>query len=291
MPNSYVCRWCQSSFTTSKALCCHITNKRTCALRWAEFINSLAPPSEEMDLDATPQIDPEAHAEVQDLQDFFEDLPPIREHLEIDPSQPIDSHSQDGEDEDLFEVLFEGAGEIRGKSSPPFDIYMTDQRDNGSNIYYPFSGAREWELVMWLHETRMSLTKIDAFLRLSYVRICLNLKTSFSSKFKVQSRAPSFKSGAALRDRIAQISFPGPRWKAQTIVPPDGTPSEAVELFYRDPMEAIRYMLSRPALAEHLTFTPKRVYMHENSNDRVYSEMSTGDWWWRTQVSCFRTST
>jgi Plavaka transposase len=53
-------------------------------------------------------------------------------------------------------------------------------------------------------------------------------------------------------------------------------------------MEAIRYMLSRPAFADHLVFAPKRVYTSEKRKVRVYSEMCTGDWWWRTQVSHFR---
>jgi hypothetical protein len=53
-------------------------------------------------------------------------------------------------------------------------------------------------------------------------------------------------------------------------------------------MDVIRYLLSRPTFAEHLVFAPAKVYTHRGSNVRVYSEMYTGNWWWRTQVSYFR---
>lgn len=132
-----------------------------------------------MDLDATHQEDPDVNAEAQGLQDLFEDVVPL-------PECPQSEHSDnddDDENEDLFEVFFEGSGTIYGKTDPPFATYLSEQRENGTNIYYPFSGAREWELVVWLHETRLPLAKIDDFLRLDYVRISSNSKVPFSSKF------------------------------------------------------------------------------------------------------------
>jgi len=50
-------------------------------------------------------------------------------------------------------------------------------------------------------------------------------------------------------------------------------------------MDVIRYLLSRPTFAEHLVVAPAKVYTYTGSNVRVYSEMHTGDWWWRTQVT------
>jgi hypothetical protein len=142
----------------------------------------LEPEDESQDLPG-PFADLDPEDESQNLPDLFADLDPVPERPECVLSEHIDSRSNDDEDDDLFEVPFEGAGKIRGQIDPPFDTYMSNLRDNGSNIYYPFSGAKEWELVIWLHETRLSLAKIDDFLRLDYVRISWNSKASLSSNF------------------------------------------------------------------------------------------------------------
>ena len=199
MVNFHICRFCSRSFSSSKALSCHIANKPACAALWLEFIDSLAPPSDidpipedspipeeddEMYLDAIPQDDPgqglddlEFCAEGQGLDDLFEDLVPIPEY---DPSESPNSDSEDAEDDGQFEVPFESSGEIKGKIDPPFTEHISTQRKRGQNIYYPFSGSREWELVTWLHESGLSLTKIDRFLHLKYVRIFLNSILVFS---------------------------------------------------------------------------------------------------------------
>jgi hypothetical protein len=70
------------------------------------------------------------------------------------------------------------------------------------------------------------------------------------------------------------------------IVPNSGTAVdlEPATLYYRDPLAAIQSLLDRPSLAEHLEFSPRRVTVGNDANRRVYSEMSTGDWWWNLQV-------
>jgi Plavaka transposase len=61
------------------------------------------------------------------------------------------------------------------------------------------------------------------------------------------------------------------------------------------------YLLNRPSLIEHMAFAPYRLYTpstldpagdegeeedeDEGETERLYTEMATGDWWWRTQVS------
>jgi hypothetical protein len=179
MPKPYPCRWCSSSFWSSKALSCHIANKKTCALRWVEFIDSLADRSsfldpnqdddDEMELDAHPLEDSESMPDLfDDIRDSF--LTPGRD--QNDSSQSVDSDSEDG---DQFEVWFEGAGDTKDKTVPPFANYKSTRRGNQHNIFYPFSGDREWKLAAWLHESGLPLTKIDKFLHLDYVRIPLNI--------------------------------------------------------------------------------------------------------------------
>ena len=55
-------------------------------------------------------------------------------------------------------------------------------------------------------------------------------------------------------------------------------------LFYRDPIGAVQYLLSNSALQEGIQWSPRKVYEDEGKTRRLFSDMSTGDWWWDTQV-------
>jgi hypothetical protein len=75
------------------------------------------------------------------------------------------------------------------------------------------------------------------------------------------------------------------RWFARTIVPYSGTPSEDITLYYRDPLDAVQWLLDRPDLFDHMEFIPRRVRSNDEEKQRIYSEIFTGDWAWTTQVS------
>lgn len=63
-----------------------------------------------------------------------------------------------------------------------------------------------------------------------------------------------------------------------------GTEKE-IECFYRDPLECVKVLFGNSAWAKDLHVAPERHYTDESRSTRVYDEMSTGNWWWRTQVS------
>jgi hypothetical protein len=87
-----------------------------------------------------------------------------------------------------------------------------------------------------------------------------------------------------MRARIESLPDAGPRWKELAISPEYGTPLDPVTLLYRDPLEAVTDLLSRPAFADAMQFTPMKIWKDIDKTKRVYSEMSSGNWWWRTQV-------
>lgn len=103
---------------------------------------------------------------------------------------------------------------------------------------------------------------------------------------KVQSRPLSFGSAKKMRSLIEQLPDATPRWMEHKITPAHGTPDEPVLMLYRDPLKLISYLLSRPTFADCMEYAPQQVWNDEEMDSRRYSEMSTGDWWWRTQV-CF----
>lgn len=84
---------------------------------------------------------------------------------------------------------------------------------------------------------------------------------------------------------------PGPRWKCTVMsvtgdkLDEKGTPvTEEHELWHRDPVECIEELLSNPSFNGHMDYAPVRHYRQPEKKNRAYSEMSTGEWWWQTQV-------
>jgi hypothetical protein len=61
--------------------------------------------------------------------------------------------------------------------------------------------------------------------------------------------------------------------------------TETVELWLRDPVECVKELFSNPAFKEDMHYKPQKVYSEGSRTERVYDEMWTGRWWWKTQVS------
>ncbi|KAG8865445.1 hypothetical protein FRC20_009827 [Serendipita sp. 405] len=182
----------------------------------------------------------------------------------------IHSGPQDVDYDISFQEVHPSAGWITRTCEPPIQRSLRLQHEGGETIYTiyrPFSSKEELGLSYWLHESGLSKTKIDAFLKSDYVK----------------AHPLSYKTSKALHSRIEEIAYTGPEWKFQLLVPSYGTPIGTVEFLYRNPMEVIQYLFSRPALAESMEYEPKRIYRDESKEERLYSEMSTGDWWWRVQ--------
>jgi hypothetical protein len=59
---------------------------------------------------------------------------------------------------------------------------------------------------------------------------------------------------------------------------------EELELWHRNPTDCVRELLGNPALANDLQFAPEHVFTDAAGEVRVFDEMSSGDWWWETQV-------
>ena len=69
------------------------------------------------------------------------------------------------------------------------------------------------------------------------------------------------------------------------IIGENGSPMvEDLELWYRDPVDCMRELLSSPTFKDYISFTPEHVYSDSEGRERIFDEMWTADWWWETQV-------
>lgn len=67
--------------------------------------------------------------------------------------------------------------------------------------------------------------------------------------------------------------------------------TEDLELWLRDPVDAVKDLIGNPALREHMTYAPQKLFEDMAKEARVWEEMHTADWWWETQVSHLDAST
>src|SRR5205085_7148242 len=56
------------------------------------------------------------------------------------------------------------------------------------------------------------------------------------------------------------------------------------ELYHRDVMKCVKTLYGDPQFSEHLQFAPEKHFLAEEQVMlRVYHDMHTGQWWWKTQ--------
>ncbi|KAG8767118.1 hypothetical protein FRC12_006437 [Ceratobasidium sp. 428] len=75
----------------------------------------------------------------------------------------------------------------------------------------------------------------------------------------------------------------GPSWFRETIFVTGDQSNEVLDLWKRDIVDILVYLLSDPRFIPHVRFAPEKHYDSETKENRVYGEMWSGKWWWRMQ--------
>ncbi|KAF8599146.1 hypothetical protein BDV93DRAFT_498078 [Ceratobasidium sp. AG-I] len=75
----------------------------------------------------------------------------------------------------------------------------------------------------------------------------------------------------------------GPDWEIHDLVVDDGSGPRTHYLCKRNPVDVVRELFSNPRFKDHFRYAPERHWTSEARDDRIYDEMWTGEWWWRTQ--------
>jgi hypothetical protein len=81
----------------------------------------------------------------------------------------------------------------------------------------------------------------------------------------------------------------GPGWSVESLVVGEGSRKRTVSLYKRPIIDVIRELIGNPRFRDFMRYAPERHWTTGACKTRVYSEMWTGEWWWRRQVSmCIR---
>ena len=94
-----------------------------------------------------------------------------------------------------------------------------------------------------------------------------------------------FKNLQDYKNRMREIPEVGGRWIQGYINPNERAPSWApteILYYFRNVEDVLRRMIGDTRLATSMKWAPEKLF--NSKNERLYSELWTGDWWWRTQV-------
>ena len=95
---------------------------------------------------------------------------PLQEALGVEDSAAENSGSVALEETSLEEI-YKNTGQGYRQQETLFKVLHKKQLEKGQgNIYYPFSCYQDFELAVWLHESGLSQTQINKYLKLEYVR-------------------------------------------------------------------------------------------------------------------------
>jgi Plavaka transposase len=95
----------------------------------------------------------------------------------------------------------------------------------------------------------------------------------------------AFANYADFKRRVALIPKVGGAWRAVLLNPKNGAPLNAsinIKLWYRDSLEILKSLLADKRTLPHMMWAPHKLF--NSKGERLYSELWSGDWWWKLQA-------
>jgi hypothetical protein len=162
---------------------------------------------------------------------------------------------------------FEGAG------IPLPDIHY-DLDDDEIDPFRPFNSEREYQLARWAVKHHITQAAANDLMAIPGID-SLTSATSAYTLFKGINGAVGLLERNPWKRKL--VSF-------DTSKDPKTLPESAMSAFwYRNPVSCIEFLMQQPAYREEMVYGPIKEF--NAAGERMYSEINSGDWWWRMQVS------
>jgi len=138
--------------------------------------------------------------------------------------------------------------------------------------YWPFKNKDQWHLALWaLFPTPISRPRAER---------------AIVAKFAVWAKPEScFESWGEFQRLIQNVEEKGGKWHRKVLQRVDRDPSwypTEIRFWERNSLDILKELVADIKVAEHMKWAPEKVY--NSKGERLYSELWTGDWWWRKQV-------
>jgi hypothetical protein len=213
--------------------------------------------------------------------EFEEEMPRLGdeepERMEVD----LDKPALVTEEEVLRHETFMNAGISPSNSRLTLGLAIEDSLDLGQSeessvsekTYWPFKNKDQWQLALWaLFPTPISRPRAER---------------AIVAKFAVWAKPGScFESWGEFQRLIQNVEEKGGKWHRKVLHRVDRDPSwypVQVRFWERNSLDILKELVADIKVAEHMKWAPEKVY--NSKGERLYSELWTGDWWWRKQVS------
>ncbi len=175
--------------------------------------------------------------------------------------------------------------EATGKSAGQvFDNLEHINHKSGSRIpkaqtahipsYHPFKSETDFAAAQWFLWTGCTKGDIDRFFGDKHLRAMQNL-LSFTSYDELMGKIHDIPYG--IPDDIWNIT------EVQVEQETIGLPPSTYQIRYRNIQSVLEFLMGHGPFEHHLSYAPVRQFCGNGSDNRIYDEMHTGDWWWRTQ--------
>lgn len=144
-----------------------------------------------------------------------------------------------------------------------------------SNIFHPFNNnSYDFKLGAWLNRGNAT----DRIISGGFNSGLLRTENS-------QGEKASFTSAHTLNARLDQLEpeLGEESWTyGKAMFWADDSQKEQ-PFYFRDPATIIQHFFKQPAFRDHLVYKPVKEF--NSQGRRIYSEISSADWWWEAQVS------
>jgi hypothetical protein len=145
--------------------------------------------------------------------------------------------------------------------------------DSNESPFSPFKSQLDYGVAMFFHRRQLTKGDVDDFLHDKNMESVVD-QLSFKNANQWREKLLETTNGLPLDDQW----FSGVATIEREII---GLPAREYQFYYQDVENVIRFLLGHIPFKENLVYSPMHV-LNENE-DRVYTEMHTGDWWWQTQ--------
>jgi hypothetical protein len=209
---------------------------------------------------------------------------PSSDQSDIDCSDPDNDNDNDNDDNGIarIEVVPDGHSGaptnhgVRDEIFPdagnilPGAVFNSDEDDS---FFAPFKNESDYELARWCILNQVSKAAINDLLHLPSVG---NISSSTSARML-------FNKIDALHHQLGMDSWKQAKVSFSHTSDRDDLPDHDLTTFwYRDPLKCVEVLMQQTAYRDYMAYAPKKQF--NNMGERMFSEISSGNWWWRTQV-------
>lgn len=142
-----------------------------------------------------------------------------------------------------------------------------------TNSFFPFKDYTEFKISWWLFKSKLSDAELKQLFSIrGWWSELFSFRTVKGWK-RVLHQIPCGISDDTIMEADISISVPSSDQIIKYVVR------------YRSVLNIVRFLISFPPFAPHLTFAPVRLFKDDEREVPIWNEMWTGSWWWNQQKS------